>query len=210
MTTPIVNFNLVLVGENFPVQTVQVRDFTYRGRQLQEQLRMGPALQAGTRGVAVMILPDRFQVAITEPDDLDIQTQGVLEIVDVFRDYIGRRSATHLGHNAQLAFPSDHYAPVMATLVQPEHAASFLGFRTTPDVALTLMDNGEGGVTQKLAMGRAEDGRLVLDFNFDYDLVSGPRTIEQAASELLESLRSVEQVHARILEFVAEKGKVNS
>ena len=117
MTTPIATFNVVLVGENFPVQTVQIRDFTYRGRQLQEQLRMGPALQAGTRGVAVMILPDRFQVAITEPDDLAIQTEGVREIVSVFRDYIGRRSATHLGHNAQITFPADHYEAVIGALV---------------------------------------------------------------------------------------------
>lgn len=212
MTTPIANFNVVLVGENFPVQTMQVRDFTYRGRQLQEHLRMGPALQAGTRGVALTVLPDRFQVAITEPDDVTIQSQGVQEIVKVFRDYIGRRSATHLGHNAQLALPPEHYEPVMRTLVQPDRAADLLGVPSDEvrEAAVTLVSRLGNGVTRKVMFGLAEDERLIVDFNFDHDLTVGEVTLEAAAAGLLSSLEWVEHVHERILEFVAEKGRVKS
>lgn len=210
MPTPISNFNVVLIGENFPVQTVQVSDFTYRGRQLREQLRMGPALQAGARGVGIVALPDRFQVSITEPDDLDIQTQGVQEILEVFRDYIGRRSATHLGHNAQILMPSSHAGPVIDSLVERRQAALFLDVQEVSEAAVTLVNKLPRGVTEKLAVGQADDGQLVLDFNFDYDLAARAVTFEEAASDLLKSLRSVEQVHGRIQAFVADKGRVTS
>lgn len=212
MTTPIANFNVVLVGENFPVQTVQVRDFTYRGRQLQEQLRMGPALQAGTRGVTVTILPDRFQVAVTDPDDIAIQAAGVRELVAVFRDYIGRRSATHLGHNAQVTFASDYYETVIGALVLRDQAAGFIAVASEEiqDAAVNFATRIAPGIARKVAIGKAEDGRLVLDCNVDYDFSVTDLTIDVATSELLDSLRFVEQIHQRIENFVAANGRVTT
>lgn len=196
MKTPIVNFNTVMVGENFPVQTVQVSDFEFRGRKFQEQMRVGPALQAGSRGVTMLALPDRFQVNVLEPDDLDIQAVGVRQVARTFQEYLGRRSVTHVGHNAQVCFPPEAYPAAIEALTNRAPIRDILGLQGDPAVLLVYAAEIGAGVQLKLQLAeQAVTGKLQLDFNFDYDLTSGDLSLDDALDGLRASLQRVEEVH---------------
>ncbi|MGV7972648.1 hypothetical protein B1987_08760 [Mycobacterium kansasii] len=64
------NFNMVLVGSNIPVSTIDLDDFAFRNRPLEATFRIPVALQAEARGVSLTILAERFQVAVTEPNEI--------------------------------------------------------------------------------------------------------------------------------------------
>jgi hypothetical protein len=95
------NFNIVLVGSNIPVQNIELDDFRFRGRPLQAALRMPVALEAEARGGKLTILPERFQVAVTEPLEPAGDANSLVEMTQAFFGYVGPRSFTATGHNAQ-------------------------------------------------------------------------------------------------------------
>lgn len=94
------NFNMVLVGSNIPLSTIDLDDFAYRNRPLDAAFRIPVALQAEARGVSLTILAERFQVAVTEPNEIVDDERGLVQLAEAFFGYVGPRSHTAIGHNA--------------------------------------------------------------------------------------------------------------
>lgn len=191
---PLINFSVVLVGENFPVQTIKTTDFVYRHRPLSETLRLPVALQAENGLVSLQVLPDRFEVRVKSPDDLAVQCEGVTAMVKTFLEYVGRRTVTAVGHNAQwaIAGTSEAKQALAARFANMTEIASILG--ATPEGVDLMVDFHRGSETKaRLSIGTASDGDTLLDFNFHYD-ISGHTEIDQALDRLHESLGFAESI----------------
>lgn len=212
MTTPIKNFNVVLVGEGFPVSTIDMKDFAFRGRKFQEQLRVGPTVQASSRNVQLLVLPDRFQVGVVDPDDLGIVVQGVREVISTFREYIGKRSLTAIGHNAQVVLSEPGIAArILAELVNEDLASDLLGVSEIADAQVTLVAHRGRETTMKvMAATVAESTDALLDFNFDFNIAQGEVSVDEAMSELEASLRMVEGMHAKFVDRFVGTGAATS
>lgn len=191
---PLINFSVVLVGENFPVQTIKTTDFVYRHRPLSETLRLPVALQAENGLVSLQVLPDRFEVRVKAPDDLAVQCEGVTAMVKTFLEYVGRRTVTAVGHNAQWAITgsSETKQALVARFANMAEIASILG--AAPESVDMMVDFHRGAEAKaRLSIGTASDGDAVLDFNFHYD-ISDHTEIDQALDRLHESLGFAESI----------------
>lgn len=185
-------FNVVLVCDNFPVASIDLSEITFRGRKFQEQLRIGPTLQAATRNVQLFILPDRVQVTVQAPDDLDILAEGVQEVVDVLREYVGRRAVTAVGHNAQAFYTAPGGSlPFHDHLVQMDAMRQLVGMASVTEASVTVLGKvGRESALRVTTGTEAETGRGVLDLNFDFQLKQNAAlTLDDAIAELPSSLR---------------------
>ncbi len=185
--------NIVLVGDNFPSQSIKVSDFTFRGRQFDEKLRVGPALQATSRNVTLTALPDRFECAVAEPDNLSIQVQGIAEVVAVFQEYVGRRSVRQVGHNAQFLVPPTTHEAMIRALVRFDVASQVLGADIEHRGAVVLHLRVEGASYGRLTLNETESGG-VMDFNFHYNLDELDGGVVDTLSQLLGNLTRANEV----------------
>ncbi|GAB3603245.1 hypothetical protein [Microbacterium aureliae] len=190
----LVNFSVVLVGENFPVQTIKTTDFQYRHRALNETLRLPVAMQAENNLVAMQALPDRFEVRVKTPDDLARQAEGVSEMVGTFLEYVGRRTVTAVGHNAQWAIPGG----AESKKALASHFSNLASIEALVGVAPTDVDLAFGfrlGAETKAraSLNTSADGDALLDFNFHFD-ISSPDQIVAAMAELPHSLNHVRTI----------------
>ena len=187
----LINFSVVLVGENFPVQTIKTADFQYRHRALNETLRLPVAMQAENNLVAMQVLPDRFDVRIKTPDDLAKQAEGVSTMVETFLEYVGKRTVTAVGHNAQWVLPGGPaskkaLASKFANLASIE---SLTGVAPT-DVDLAFGFRLGSETKARASLNTSAEGDAVLDFNFHFD-ISDPGQILAAMAQLPTSLAHI-------------------
>lgn len=184
----LINFSVVLVGENFPVQTIKTTDFTYRHRPLKETLRLPVALQAENPLVSLQVLTDRFEVRVKAPDDLDVQCEGLLSMVSTFLEYVGRRTVTAVGHNAQwsISGTTESKSALVARFTNSADIVSVLG--TTPQSVDLSFNFRRGSETQaRLALTTGAEGDALLDFNFHFD-ISTHTEIDSAMGHFRDSL----------------------
>lgn len=190
----LVNFSVVLVGENFPVQTIKTTDFQYRHRGLNETLRLPVAIQAENNLVAMQILPDRFEVQVKTPEDLTKQAEGVAEMVTTFFEYVGRRTVTAVGHNAQwvLAGNSKSKTALASQFANLSSIETLLGVAPTGvDLAFEFRLGAE--TKARASLNTSVDGDAILDFNFHFD-ISSPDQIVTAMTELPRSLEHIRTI----------------
>ena len=81
----LVNFALVVLGENFPVTTLDLRDFEFRHRKLRETLRLPLIMQAESDSVRLQVLAERFEIAVTRPDRVEVIATGA-GVVQLVKD----------------------------------------------------------------------------------------------------------------------------
>lgn len=202
------NFNVVILGDSFPVSSLRAGDFHVRHREFKEELRVGPAFQAKSREVTITALPDRFSVNVESPNELEIQVAGLDEVLEVFLDYVGRRSIKAMGHNAVVVLPQKVSlyreffggGPIndwLASTGDPRASAIVLEFKRH--------DEDKASVT----LGENDNGDTLLTFNFHYDLEGkGPERWATAASGLLRSLRTADEMAASFTQVVGVRTEV--
>lgn len=205
MPVSFATFNVVLVGENFPVQSVRISDFRFRGRELREQIRMGPMVQAAARGVEMTIIPDRFQAGIAQPDDLDVQSAGLRELVDEFLEYVGKRSIFNVGHNAQVRLEAGSYERAMGLLLNVTPAREIMGVASNPDSMVVYQSTLEPGCVLKMQVGETEERELLLDFNVDFDLRNFDWDLRRTLDLYRATLTRVEEIAERFGAKIAEE-----
>lgn len=202
MSTPAIDpprlegFNVVMVCQNFPVQAVELNELEFRGRKFKEHLRIGPALQASTRNVELFAVPDRVQVSVNAPDNLDIMCAGVVSVFESLIEYVGRRTVSAIGHNAQ-AFVTGLGVEdsLEQQLVNYDLSAQLLESPVS-ETQLSLIS--KVGRETMMRVARAHDmvsKRAVLDFNFDFQVLEdGQLTLTEAVNELRTSLAHAERI----------------
>lgn len=194
---PLTNFNVVMVGENFPVSSVKIDEFKFRGRSLKESLRLPVVLQAENSVVAMQVFPNRFDVSVKSPDNLEIQTAGLTEMVQTFLGYVGRRTITAVGHNAVWTIPgsAERRAEITGLFVKSDVVSSLLGGSDfTSDIFFGFDSHGSKA---RMAVNASPEADVTLDFNFNFDLVGtvDPLTV---AGNLMDSLEVVQQMSAQV------------
>ncbi|MDN4639061.1 hypothetical protein QCD70_02265 [Agreia sp. PsM10] len=187
-------FNLVMTGENFPVSSVRVDDFSFRHRPLKEMVRVPIAIQAENELATMQILSERFDVAVKKPDDLDKQSEGLVQLATTFFDYVGRRTITAVGHNAQWLLPGSESrkSEILRLLANQAPAETMLGTNPiTADLAYSFKRGNES--IARVTVSTSNPGDVVLDFNFHFDLSAHGSAVE-AVDQLRDSLRIVEEI----------------
>lgn len=188
---PLAEFNVVLVGENFPISSIRVSDFVYRHRELKEILRVPVAVQAENELVAISVLPDRFQAAIKSADQLAVQCEGLQELVATFLDYAGKRTIKGVGHNARWTIPdSQRIRSRVASIFVNSDAVSAVIGATEPLADVSVVFEGPHGSKGLMTVPSIADSDVTLDFNFHFDV---PQMGEpaQLAAWLQQSLETV-------------------
>lgn len=165
------NFNIVLIGSNIPVQNIELNDFRFRGRPLNAAVRIPVALEAEARGVKLTILPERFQAAVTEPLDPATDADNLVEMTQAFFDYVGPRSFTATGHNAQFTIDgtAERKDEVRRALIDMDRASELIGRDLVgADVSASLRLDQES-VTRMAFITTGDDGDVLVDVNVNYN-----------------------------------------
>lgn len=188
------NFSVVLVGENFPVQTIKTTDFQYRHRALNETLRLPVALQAENNLVAMQVLPDRFDVRVKTPNEVVKQAEAVAHMVDTFLEYVGKRTVTAVGHNAQwiLSGGSDTKKALATRFANLPNIESLIGVAPV-DVDLAFGFRLGAETRARASINTSGEGDAILDFNFHFD-ISNPEQLRLAMGQLPVSLGHVSKI----------------
>lgn len=204
MSSSLGAFNVVLVGDNFPVASMSAADFKFRGRDFTEKMRLGPILQASTRGVDIQAFPERFDVSITAPDDLDIQCEGAREVTSTFLEFVGRRTINAVGHNAHVRVDDAMLGTILDGMVRSGVASDLMGVAGNPTRNVTFRVVQEDGAQLSVTVG-ADDtpGAVggVINFNFNFNVKeSGQRDpVGFALGQLRGSLGRAEELAATII-----------
>ncbi|MBV8178790.1 MAG: hypothetical protein JO045_08250 [Mycobacterium sp.] len=167
------NFNIVLVGGNIPVQNIELDDFRFRGRPLNAAVRIPVALEAEARGGKLTILPERFQAAVTEPLDPATDASNLVAMTQAFFEYVGPRSFTATGHNAQFTIEGTaaRKDEVRRALIDMDRTAELIGRDLLgADVSVFLRLDQES-VTRMSFITMGDDGDVVVDVNVNYERV---------------------------------------
>ena len=208
MTARITNVNVVLAGESFPVASIRMDDFQFRGRRFTERLRVGPALSAVTKNVEMTVLPERFQVSVTDPDDIGKQMEGLREVVRAFEDYVGKRTVGHVGHNAQIIDRNGvTFAALSPRIFDFKALESILGVSDGIRAGATLEFRRGSESSARLVTARTEQDELALDFNFNFDLASSGMSVREAVDHLEASVATAQDIAGNISTFMQTAGQ---
>lgn len=164
------NFNIVLVGSNIPVPTIDLNDFEFRHRQLRQILRLPVALQAEAPGVQLSIVPVRFEVAVTEPHDQAQDANQLVQMAQVFFQYVGPRSLTATGHNVQFTIDgtAERKDEVRRYLIEMDRAQDLVGHDLLGADAAVFFRFDQESVT-RMNFTTMVDGDVAVDVNVNYD-----------------------------------------
>jgi hypothetical protein len=205
---PLKSFAVVLIGDSFPVSSIRLSDFEFRRRSFRETLRVGPALQAQSRGVELLILANRFSLTVTELDDLDVQTTGAREVVDQFQQYVGGRTLTALGNNAQVSFAQPVTPQTLfARLFKDNAIREALGVAEPGGKATWSFPSGSGAVAN-VSVGADDPAETIVDVNFHYDLTGGA-DLAGALGDLRGCVQSAIEIGDRIEALVRQEETVS-
>lgn len=166
------NFNIVLLGANFPVDKVDLSEFRVGDQRLQERLRLPIAVQASSAEYAVELLPDRVQIAAVNCPVTDTRIEALISAARSFiEEYAGRRSVVAVGHNFAGAASNSHVEgrELIRHLTWHEAILGILGSTVDPTAVLQLMFR-RGNETQaglRLEPGSVAD-QFAYDFNFHF------------------------------------------
>ena len=189
------NLNAVLVGGNFPVGSVRLSEFSFRGRTFNETVRLGPAVQGSSGNAFILMLPDRFQVGVGEVDKAEIQIQGIQEVAAEFGRLAGQRNVLRVGQNAQAVFSGkETYRSAVAQLFNLDATASLLKpFGELRCGAVFEFEKDENSPV-KVAIQRTEADELVIDMNFDFDLAVAGNTVESVMDRFPRTLQHMTDI----------------
>lgn len=188
-------FAVVIVGESFPVQSIKIQDFTFRHRGLTETMRLPIALQAENAFVAMQILPERFEVTVKSADHVPEQIEGVTDMVHTLLEYVGKRSISAMGHNAQwrIAGSETSKSQLRARLSREDVLQELVGAPPSSTDVTTFFNRGSSSQARAIFQTSAP-GDAMIDFNFNYDLTTRLTTVDTALNALSDSIALVAEI----------------
>lgn len=181
------NFNIVLTGENLPVQAIAVSDFKFNGRALRETVRFPMGLNAETQGASLQVLPDRIQIVVTEVTNIAADASHLQEMIAPVFDYIGPKSFKGVGHNAQFVLePIIPKNAVTTTILNISEVANILSGNVEDSNISVFRHIPNGAMLRTTFLTQTPIDRIVMEFNAHFE-VSGS-SARDAISCLEESL----------------------
>lgn len=186
------SFNIVLLGENFPVSSIDLNDFDLLGRPVRELVRLPVVLEAQAGEFRINVLPDRFEIGAKEVNPTGDKQKATSDGAKTFLEYAGRRTITAVGHNLTTEVPiGGNESALLGSFVGYDTLAAFLGTDDSPEADLTVNFKTGTDSSGKLTIRtRGRDQSILLDFNFHYGFGKSGLTIsvEDAIDQLPQSL----------------------
>jgi hypothetical protein len=190
------NFNLVLTGENLPVQNISVGDFEFNHRGLKETVRFPMGIIAEARAVSLQILPDRIQATVTEVRDLARDAGNLLKMIEPIFDYVGQKSFAAVGHNAQFVLdPSiPKSAVAQATLNVGAIGNIIDGHAEAADINI-FRHIPNGAMLRTSLLTQTPIDQVAIEFNAHFDVAG--MNARESISQLPDSLQVMVEIAAR-------------
>lgn len=198
------SFNIVLLGENFPIATINVGDFVFNHRELKETLRLPVLLQADARSVKLQIIPDRFEAAVFESKNPLDDSRYLSAMTEQMFEYSGPKSVRAVGHNAQYVLhgTEGRKREALASLVEFDTASGLLGTKAQAgDLHLYFAINDDSRA--RVAILSEANDALVLDFNVNYDMASG-YSARKAVGQMSHSIEQIVAIAERFEKALRE------
>jgi hypothetical protein len=156
-------------------------------------------VNAETRGASLQILPNRLQAAVTEVRDLKADAQHLVDMVQPVFDYVGVKSLTAVGHNAQytLGAVGDRHR-IYGNILNVSAISKFLGeaeTMTAADVHLYSYSADRPSL-RVIVQSSTDADSMFMDFNVNFDLAAG-HDAREAIERLPESLDRIRDVAER-------------
>jgi hypothetical protein len=197
------NFGIVIAGITVPASEFDLSHYRFRHHPLKEVFRAPVAVQAEAPGLALQILPDRCEVVVTAPGDLEEDAREVTSIANTVFEYVGERVVKAVGHNMQYVVDgvSGRKLESVGRFLQVD-AANHVLDRPIADADVTLYFHLHNESVSRVAiMSQADPSRLVLDFNvnFDRDALSA----RAAVDELGASVARLTELARRLSDFLS-------
>lgn len=194
----IANFGIVIAGINVPASEFDLSHYEFRGQHLKESFRAPVALQAEAPGISLQILPERCQIIVSAPGDLDEDASEVTTIANSIFEYVGERVVKAVGHNMQYVIEgtSGRKLESIAKLLRLEAVNAALDHPLlNADLTFYVRLNNES-MTRVVVMSQADPSRLILDFNVNFERDASPA--RAAVNNLGESLAKVNELAMRL------------
>lgn len=197
------NLNIVLAGSNFPVGTVRATDFDFPGAVVQvPRLPMLDVIQTGNFNMQV--LPIRCQITATTGDDPDDKVAVLMRnAISFSENYIGPRAVTAVGHNFQSHISSTQLSKnaIFVRLLNPESINRLV--EGVPDVLADVVLQFKRGsadyVRLTITTTRSPEDRILIDFNFNYDMTRADAApLQEVIALLPESLHIAQQIEEQL------------
>jgi hypothetical protein len=203
----------VLAGANFPVQQIDLDDFSFIGRPLRPQIQVGVAVQATAGEFVLDVLPERFQVAVMgstpTPDKIAALQQACRTFI---QEYAGRKGIIAVGHNFQGAAVSNYGsgADLLERLAWSEALNGVLSSDIQPALSLSIRFRRGFETSTLLQLEAASDdpARFLYSLNFNFSMSSGAHkfSVAQALDSFDESLKAGTQIIEGLVKLEAEDG----
>jgi hypothetical protein len=197
---PLQLLSIVITGENFPVESVDLGDFSFLGRPIRETVRLPMVVVAQAGEFRIQVLPDRFDVTVASFASVEDKPPVLLANAERFvEEYVGRRSVTAIGHNFQSGFATSaiRKEEVLARLAHPDPLRQLFGGGEgiLGDFVFQTRRGEEDRLRLSVVTTTSPDDQVVLDFNFHFDVRrAGGRPPREALEAFPESLRIASQI----------------
>lgn len=206
----LVGFNIVLVGDNFPVERIKAEDFRFNNIPLRETFRIPVALNAEIPGISIQVLPNRLQASVTDVQRSELSTlvENLVNMVTPFLDLVGTRLVTAVGHNAQFGLGNrGDRTEIYDALLSIDAATSILGQSPQSADVHFYTQNADGSITRMAFLSQSELDSIAIDFNTNFDLESGTTDARTAVTLLESSLSTMQEIASRATAVLVDKGK---
>jgi hypothetical protein len=184
----IANFGIVIAGASIPATDFDLSRYEFRHQHLKEVFRAPIALQAEAPGIRLQLLPERCEIVVSAPGNIQEDSKEVTNIANSLFEYVGERVVKAVGHNMQYVVDGTNGRKLesIAQLVNLNAAATLLDSTVVgADLTLYLRLDNES-TTRVLIMSQADPSRLVLDFNvnFERDALAAKAAVEHLSTSL--------------------------
>ncbi len=203
------NFNIVLAGSNFPVQQIDLDDFSFLGRPLRAGLRVPVALQAIAGEFRLDVLEERFQVSVVNASPTPDKIGTLQEAARTFiNEYAGRKAITAVGHNFQGTATTQlgTGTELLKRLTWRRALAGVIGSTTDPVLSLGVRFRRGFETTSLLRLEASTDdaSRFFYDLNFSFSMVGEEAQIKFTAFEALDAFNTSLAVGNEIVDGLSQ------
>lgn len=199
------NFNIVLIGDNFPIATINLADFEFNHRKLTEKLRVPVLLQAEARSLNLQILPDRFEATVVDSRNPVEDAKHLVKTVEPMFEYSGPKSVRAVGHNAQfvVAGTAGRKRQALSQLVNFDKSTTLVGTHADAGDLHLYFRVGNETRSRVAVLSETPNESVVLDFNINYDTTSG-LSARSAVEDIVNSITTILAIAGRLEASLSE------
>jgi hypothetical protein len=203
------SFNIVLAGSNFPVQQIELDDFSFLGRPLRPGLRIPVALQAVAGEFRLEVFEERLQVSVVDASATPDKIAALQEAARTFiNEYAGRKAITAVGHNFQGTATTQlgTGTELLKRLAWRRALAGIIASTADPVLSLGVRFRRGFETTSLLRVEASIDdtSRFFYDLNFSFSMTGEEGQAKFSALEALDAFNTSLGAGTEIVEGLSQ------